>query len=166
VHRVVVETSGRCELRPYPKSRAGARRLPLPESVVDLLLTHQAEHVHSLDLVFATSTGGALRRSTFRQRVWRPALERAGIDTALRFHDLRHSCATWLVSDGLPVNIVQRLLGHENASTTLNRYVHAPDDYDERVRQLVAGPSSAATPADDVLTRATASGVPTPREGL
>lgn len=89
--------------------------------------------------MFSTSTGGALRRSTFRRRVWLPSLDQAGIDPGLRFHDLRHSYATWLVSDGVPVSVVQRLMGHELASTTLNRYVHAPDDYDERVRRLFEG---------------------------
>src|SRR5262249_31011738 len=44
--------------------------------------------------------------------------------------------ATWLVWDGLRVKGVQRLRGHERASTTLNRYVHAPRDYDARVRDL------------------------------
>lgn len=51
----------------------------------------------------------------------------------LRFHDLRHSYATWLVSDGVPVNLVQKVMGHEQASTTLNRYTHTPDDFGARV---------------------------------
>jgi integrase len=33
--------------------------------------------------------------------------------------------ATWLVSDGVPINVVSRLMGHEQISTTLNRYTHA-----------------------------------------
>jgi len=57
--------------------------------------------------------------------------------SGLRFHDLRHSYASWLVSDNVPANIVQRLMGHENASTTLNRYVHVPRDHDDRVRGLL-----------------------------
>src|SRR4051794_24431266 len=84
VARVVVETSGRCELRNYPKSRAGVRRVRLPAFAVEALTEHRARHAHSKDLVFATSTGGALRRSTFRRRVWVPALDRAGL-TGLRF---------------------------------------------------------------------------------
>jgi integrase len=36
--------------------------------------------------------------------------------------------------NGLPVNVVQRAMGHQQASTTLNRYTHAPADYDDRVR--------------------------------
>lgn len=43
------------------------------------------------------------------------------------------SYATWLVSDGVPVNIVQTIMGHEQASTTLNRCTHTPDGYEQRV---------------------------------
>ena len=136
VYRVAVETSGPVELRSYPKSRAGVRRVPLPRFSVVALRTHQATYPHPGDLVAATRTGGPLRRSTFRRRVWVPSLQRADLPPSLRFHDLRHSYATWLVSDGLPVNVVQRLMGHERAATTLNRYVHAPRDYDARVRHL------------------------------
>jgi integrase len=60
----------------------------------------------------------------------------------LRFHDVRHSYATWLVSDGVPVNVVQRVIGHQNASTTLNLYTHAPDDYEGRVRAVFGGRGS------------------------
>jgi integrase len=100
--RVIVETSGRCELRNYPKLRAGIRRVPLPTFAVEALQRHPQLYTHSAALVFSTSPGGALRRSTFRRRVRVPALDRAGL-----------------------------------ASTTLNRYVHAPRDYDDRVRGLL-----------------------------
>ena len=56
----------------------------------------------------------------------------------LRFHDLRHSYATWLVSDGVPINDVQRVMGHEQASTTLNMYTHAASETDTRRRVLGA----------------------------
>jgi integrase len=64
----------------------------------------------------------------------------------LRYHDLRHSYATWLVSDGVPVNVVQRVMGHEQASTTLNRYTHTPDDYGQRVRAAFDGPAPLSLP--------------------
>jgi integrase len=51
----------------------------------------------------------------------------------LRFHDLRHSYATWLVSEGVPVNVVRTVMGHEQTSTTLDIYTHAPSDYEARV---------------------------------
>ncbi|MET8305637.1 tyrosine-type recombinase/integrase [Micromonospora sp. NPDC005173] len=64
----------------------------------------------------------------------------------LRFHDLRHCYATWLVSAGVPVNVVQAVMGHEQASTTLNRYTHTPADFHESVRRAFGGS------ADDPLT--------------
>jgi integrase len=45
-----------------------------------------------------------------------------------RTHDLRHSYATWLVDDGVPVNMVQRVLGHEKSSTTLDLYTRRTDN--------------------------------------
>jgi integrase len=91
------------------------------------------------ELIFAVRSGGRLRRSTFRRRVRVPTVAQAGLPPSLRFHDLRHSYASWLISDGVPVNVVQRPMGHEQASTTLNRYVHAPRDYEDRVRPPVLG---------------------------
>jgi hypothetical protein len=50
------------------------------------------------------------------------------------------------VSDGVPVNVVQRVMGHEQASTTLNRYTHTPDDYGQRVRAAFDGPAPLSLP--------------------
>ncbi|MEV1287739.1 tyrosine-type recombinase/integrase [Micromonospora sp. NPDC049679] len=64
----------------------------------------------------------------------------------MRFHNLRHSYATWLVTDGVPINLVQRVMGHEQASTTLNRYTHTPDDYADRVLAAFADPAASLLP--------------------
>lgn len=56
----------------------------------------------------------------------------------LRFHDLRHSYATELVSRGVPVNDVQAVMGHEKPSTTLNLYTHRSDGRDQRIREAFA----------------------------
>lgn len=55
-----------------------------------------------------------------------------------RFHDLRHSYATWLVDDGVPVNMVQRVMGHERSSTTLDLYTRRTDDH-SRILQALDG---------------------------
>jgi hypothetical protein len=52
---------------------------------------------------------------------------------ALRFRDLRHSYATWLVTSGVPVNVVRLVMGHEQTSSTLDVYTHPPDDYAQHV---------------------------------
>lgn len=144
VRQVAVELPGGVILRPYPKSRAGVRTAPLPGWLTTLLTARRAalaEVPAPGALVFASEAGTPLRRSNFRRRVWAPALRRAGLPASLRFHDLRHSYATWLVSDGVPVNMVQRVMGHQKASTTLDRYTHTPDDYAERVRGALQAPT-------------------------
>jgi integrase len=55
---------------------------------------------------------------------------------ALRFHDLRHSYATWLVDDEVPPNMVQRVMGHEHVSTTLQLYVRRTEHHD-RIREAL-----------------------------
>lgn len=146
VDQVAVETPSAVTMRPFPKSRAGRRIVPMPSVLTATLRARKPKGVDPAALVFATRMGTPPRRSNFRRRVWTPALLRAGLPLTLRFHDLRHSYATWLVTDGVPINAVQKVMGHANASTTLNRYTHTPSDYEDRVRD------SFADSADDLLT--------------
>jgi hypothetical protein len=55
------------------------------------------------------------------------------------------------LSDGVPVNIVQRVMGHEQASTTLNRPTHTPDGYDERVLAAFGAPTDFSPTQGDKL---------------
>lgn len=55
---------------------------------------------------------------------------------ALRFHDLRHSYATWLVDDGVPINMVQKVMGHERSSTTLDLYTRRTDNHDRILQAM------------------------------
>ena len=69
----------------------------------------------------------------------------------LRFHDLRHSYATWLVDDGVPPNMVQRVMGHERSSTTLDLYTRRTDNSD-RILRALEDPGDEADPDDDGST--------------
>jgi hypothetical protein len=57
--------------------------------------------------------------------------------------------ATWLVSDGVPINDAQRLLGHARASTTLDLYTHHQRELDHRVGDLFADFSLTSDPPAD-----------------
>jgi integrase len=55
---------------------------------------------------------------------WRRALRAAGLATGTRFHDLRHTAASWLIQDGVSFKEVQEQLGHASIGITLDRYSH------------------------------------------
>ncbi|MQA13654.1 MAG: tyrosine-type recombinase/integrase [Pseudonocardiaceae bacterium] len=67
---------------------------------------------------------------------------------ALRFHDLRHSYATWLVDDEVPPNMVQRVMGHEHVATTLQLYVRRTEHHD-RIREALGIHDNQLDQADD-----------------
>jgi integrase len=81
------------------------------------------------------AAGAALSKefSTYEQAVAGVAKLAQG---GLRFHDLRHSYATWLVEDGVPINIVQKVMGHEQVTTTLQLYARRTDNIDRILRAL------------------------------
>ena len=74
-------------------------------------------------------------------KAWRAALKRAGIED-FRWHDLRHTWASWLTQAGTPANVLQELGGWESESM-VRRYAHlAPTqliEHAERVAPLLAG---------------------------
>ncbi|MBK5969529.1 MULTISPECIES: tyrosine-type recombinase/integrase [Thiorhodovibrio] len=69
------------------------------------------------------------------------ACRRAGISD-FRIHDLRHTCAAWLVTSGFPLTVIRDLLGHSSVTMT-ERYAHlAPDRVRSAVAQLDLAPRS------------------------
>ncbi len=64
-------------------------------------------------------------------RSWKPLLERAGLPASTRMHDLRHTCATLLLSKGVPVKVVSEMLGHGDVAITLSVYQSALPDMQE-----------------------------------
>jgi integrase len=190
VIRTVTEVAGRTQFKPFPKSAAGRRTVPLPTWAVPIIREHRTRWPSASDEpIFANEVGAPLRRTLFRARIWRPSLVRAGLlgdvvaigprhwearwtdadgrahterhPTAaqavqhvarhqaggLRFHDLRHSYATWLVDDGVPPNMVQRVLGHERSTTTLDLYTRRTDN-SSRILDALNDPDGAPDDED------------------
>lgn len=75
------------------------------------------------DLVFPTASGNPMRPNSLTGRSFKPLLKRAGLPE-IRFHDLRHTCATLLLGSGHNPKLVQELLGHASIAMTLDRYSH------------------------------------------
>ena len=73
--------------------------------------------------VFCDSAGGPLRRRNVARRSLKPICMQAELP-AIRFHDLRHTCATLLLTDNVHPKVVQEQLGHSQISVTLDTYSH------------------------------------------
>ena len=74
-------------------------------------------------LVFTTRIVTPLGRQELVTHSFKPLLRKAGLPD-IRFHDLRHTCATLLLSKGVHAKFVQELLGHATISITLDIYSH------------------------------------------
>jgi integrase len=117
-----------------PKTSQSRRSIPVTSSALAALKRHkvdQAEHILKLgadyqkhDLVFASETGTPLLWRNLRNRHFKKILERAGLPKALRLYDLRHTCATLLLSAGVNPKIVSERLGHASVVLTLDTYSH------------------------------------------
>lgn len=75
-------------------------------------------------LVFPNQTGSLFNPSNLRNRSFKRIKARAGVREDLRFHDLRHTCATLLLGDGINAKVVSEMLGHTSITITLNTYSH------------------------------------------
>ncbi|WP_341359076.1 tyrosine-type recombinase/integrase [Georgenia sp. M64] len=104
------------------------------------------------DLVFPAARGGAVRVRNMRRDWFDLAAAAAGVE-GLTPHELRHTAASLAVSAGASVLALQRMLGHDKASTTLNVYSDLFDeDLDDMAEKL--GEVRARGVADSVRTRA------------
>lgn len=87
-------------------------------------------------LVFAKEDGHPLDLSNLGERWLDPIIRAAGV-RRIRFHDLRHTCATLLLQAGVHPRVVQERLGHKDVTMTLNRYSHVlPGMQKEAARKL------------------------------
>lgn len=116
-------------LRQYPKTEMSHREVPVPDWIIDdaagLLAGRQRDA-----LLFTMPQGGVIRDPDFRHRIWYPAVREAGV-REFPPRVMRHTAASWLVQDGVPLYDVQKLLGHESYTTTM-RYAHlAPGAHDK-----------------------------------
>ncbi|MBT1542498.1 site-specific integrase [Curtobacterium flaccumfaciens pv. flaccumfaciens] len=131
-----------------PKTEKGYRTLPLrPDLVAQLELDGPGG-----DFLFqGAENGGRLWYGNFKARIWDRAVKKAmdpdecaavgrtPLPRRPTPHDLRHTYASWLIGQGAPLNLIQRNLGHENITTTVDTYGHlSPTAHEDTVTALYA----------------------------
>lgn len=130
-----------------PKTKTSRRTIPLPLPIVDLLkmiVERRAERVQQLepmwekspkwtskwrdeDYLFLTCYGNTFDTASVR-RILVGLEEKAGVEPFVSLHGLRHTFATRWIEAGLDVKSLSEILGHADASMTLNVYTHSLAD--------------------------------------
>ena len=111
------------------KTDASRRLIYLPAIAVKALREHRARMkveraaTGTDDAIFVAPEGGPLRRKNVLSRSFKPLLKRAGLPD-VRFHDLRHTYATELLTSGADPKVIQAQLGHSKIGVTLDTYAH------------------------------------------
>jgi integrase len=115
-----------------PKN-ASRRTIDLPQRTREALRSHHKRELEEElraggkwqenGLVFASRKGTPLDAQNIVNRYFKPLLRRSGLPD-IRWHDLRHTCATLLLTRGTHPKMVQHLLGHASIQLTLDRYSH------------------------------------------
>ena len=117
-----------------PKTARSRRTVHFPASVLSALLEHKrrqaAERLkagasyQSNEFVFAMSNGRPVLLRTLDRLHFKPTLKRAKLSESFRLYDLRHSCATLLLSANEHPKVVSERLGHASITLTLDTYSH------------------------------------------
>ena len=139
----VIDVVTRQGLRQWPKSKRSHRVVPVPAGVLEHMSALMAGRPRD-GLAFTAPGGTFVSDGHFRNRVWYPAVKAAGIR---RYPPrvMRHTAASWLVQDGVPLYDVQQLLGHEDYATT-QRYAHlAPDAHGKVIESFLRRPDAPVT---------------------
>lgn len=123
------------------KTESSKRTLPLIPSIEKMLLQRKHEQKRNKqlclnayntqyeDYIFVNDTGDLITPDYITSH-FSNVLAKNGL-RHIRFHDLRHSCASLLLSCGVPMKEIQLWLGHSNFSTTADIYSHL--DYSSKV---------------------------------
>ena len=133
-----------------PKTSRSRRRILLADPAIAALRTHRARQAeerlragtawaaewHESDLVFCSEAGEPLRGEHVR-RIHRRLLRAAALPR-IRFHDLRHTCATLLLLANINPKVVSELLGHSSVAMTLDVYSHVLPDMQEDAAEVLA----------------------------
>jgi integrase len=115
-----------------PPKNGKARSVPIPEFLIpelEAIITGRDKD----ELVFVTRRAKSLRANNWRTREFNPAVTTASLDLPhLTPHGLRHTAASLAIASGADVKVIQTMLGHKDASMTLDIYGHLfPDRLDE-----------------------------------
>lgn len=147
VDRQLVTRGGHERALAPPKTESSNRTIPLAGFVVDALAAHLAGNGSNHSRHVLVDPKGRWVDSNHFGHPWRAAV-RAAAAPGVRYHDLRHTFASTLLSSGVSVKAVADWLGHASPTITLATYAHLMPADEEVARRILD--SALGTPTDDL----------------
>ena len=115
-----------------PKTDCSIRDIQVPSKLIQVLKQYKKFAVkNELNLVFTQKNGKPIDADNLMNRRYRKILKLAGVKQ-IRFHDLRHTYASLLISKDLNFKYIQKQMGHSSFEVTMNTYAHLmPEVYEK-----------------------------------
>ena len=113
-----------------PKTANGVRTIPISTDLADLLRQHKA-HAGNSRFVFCNNKGGVIHHNSLYGGI-KKAVKKAGVYWPGRVHVLRHYAASVMISQNWDLKRIQKMMGHADIQTTVNRYGHLIDTRDQQ----------------------------------
>ncbi|WP_424751760.1 site-specific integrase [Mycobacterium sp.] len=145
-----VDVGGRALDQDDPKTASAGRVLPILDALLSELVAAKArqaaerlalgEAYAGLGYVICSGAGEPYHPSTL-STMWQAAIKNLDVPL-VRLHDARHTCATLMHLQGVPIVLVAAWLGHADVSFTLRTYVHAQPEALELAARSFAPPTS------------------------
>lgn len=159
VKQVTIDGKHELVIEKKTKNQSSCRTMPLNQAIKEklLLLKKKQEenrricgncYNHEFDGYVFVDPMGELYRPDYVYNAFKRVLKQYGFKN-IRFHDLRHSCASLMVTKGDGINNVQKWLGHSDIGTTANIYAHL--DFQSKVES--AEKMSSILPIPDEISQ-------------
>lgn len=118
-----------------PKTETSIRKISVPQEAVDLLVQEHEKHPDN-PYMFPSPKTGEMYHPDSVVNIHKKILKDAGLEH-IRFHDLRHTFATHTLTSGVDAKTLSSILGHTNASFTLDTYTHVTTDMQKQASDIV-----------------------------
>jgi integrase len=125
------------ELKKVLKTSSSYGYVEIEQAVADELQRYIKENAITSGLLFTNESGNPIDKNNMVRRWYKPLLESLKFDTSMRFHDLRHTYASIMLSYGVSYLYVSRQMRHSKPSVTLDIYAHFIPDSNKQAVKII-----------------------------
>lgn len=119
-----------------PKSVRSRRKISLASKTARVFASRM-KGLRKNDLIFSIDHSSRLGDTDATRHHLQPALDKVKLDKSPRWHDLRHTHASWLIAAKVPLPAIQRRLGHQSITTTIDTYGHLLPEIDDHLLSVL-----------------------------